>query len=63
MSYPKFLYHKSELPKIVESKEEHEALGNEWAEVPFESDESKPLVMHEEPVKKVRKKKDVVNDS
>lgn len=32
--YPKWLYHKSEEPKVVKSKEEHEALGKGWEESP-----------------------------
>ena len=33
-SYPKWLYHKTEAPKIVQSKEEHEKLGKGWEETP-----------------------------
>lgn len=34
MQYPKYLYHKTEAPKIVQTKEEHEALGKGWEETP-----------------------------
>lgn len=34
MNYPKWLYHASEAPKIVSTKDEHEALGKGWEETP-----------------------------
>lgn len=34
MVYPKWLYHKEEEPMLVKSKEQHEALGDEWKESP-----------------------------
>jgi hypothetical protein len=37
MSYPKWIYHKTEQPKIVQTKEEHDSLKGDWKEVPFES--------------------------
>lgn len=38
--YPKWVYHKTESSKVVQSKEEHEAIGDDWSEVPFEAQES-----------------------
>jgi hypothetical protein len=32
--YPKFIYHKSHEPKVVQSKEQHEKHGDEWKESP-----------------------------
>ena len=34
MSYPKFLYHKSKSPTIVNDADEHAALGKGWEETP-----------------------------
>ena len=34
--YPKFLYHPEKAPRVVKSKEEHEALGPGWVESPAE---------------------------
>lgn len=39
ISYPKWLYHKNEAPKIVKTKEEHEALGEGWHETPIAIDQ------------------------
>lgn len=39
MSYPKFLYHRTEKPVVVNSKEEHAALGKEWKESPADFEE------------------------
>lgn len=33
--YPKWLYHKTEASKIVQTKDEHEQAGKGWKEVPF----------------------------
>ena len=45
MSYPKWIYHKTEAPKIVNSEAEHEQAGKGWEETPAafdqESDEKK----------------------
>lgn len=41
IEYPKFLYHHEQAPKIVKSKEEHEALGKEWMESPAEIEAAK----------------------
>lgn len=35
MSYPKWLYHQSLEPKVVQSEAEQSALGSAWAECPF----------------------------
>lgn len=35
----KWLYHKTEGAKLVESKEEHDALKGDWKEVPFAVDQ------------------------
>jgi hypothetical protein len=42
MTYPKWLYHKTEEAKIVQSAEEHKKLGPDWKESPaeFESQSS-----------------------
>ncbi len=32
--YPSWRYHKTELAKIIHSHEEHEALGDDWAQSP-----------------------------
>ena len=39
MSYPKWKYHKTEEPQLVESEEQEKELGGEWKESPadFES--------------------------
>lgn len=34
MSYPKWLYHQVENPKVVNNPDEHEALGAGWEESP-----------------------------
>lgn len=33
--YPKWIFHKSEAPKIVNTKEEHDQAGKGWEETPF----------------------------
>lgn len=38
--YPKWLYHATEHSIIVASREEQDALGDEWAETPAEFDDS-----------------------
>jgi len=35
IEYPKWLYHKTESPKIVQTKEEQDEAGKGWKEVPF----------------------------
>ncbi len=37
--YPKWLYHKSEAAKIVQTKEEHDALIGRWEETPAAFDQ------------------------
>lgn len=37
--YPKWLYHKTRDAVIVNSKEEHDALGKGWQETPYEKPE------------------------
>lgn len=37
--YPKWLYHKTKDAVIVNSKEEHDALGKGWQETPYEKPE------------------------
>jgi hypothetical protein len=39
--YPKWLYHASEDPKIVNDPDEHEALGEGWRESPVEPEVKK----------------------
>jgi hypothetical protein len=34
--YPKYLYHATKQPVIVKSQDEHEAIGDDWAESPAE---------------------------
>lgn len=34
--YPTWLYHRFYEPKLVNSKEEHESIGNSWQKTPFE---------------------------
>lgn len=41
IEYPKFLYHKTKEPVIVQSKEEHEELGKSWHEKPVAKQETK----------------------
>jgi hypothetical protein len=50
MSYPKWLYHADCEPLLVQSHEQHVALGNGWCESPAEivKDESEP---EPEPIK------------
>lgn len=45
MSYPKWLYHREESPKVVNDPDEHEALGAGWEESPaaFEAEEESEL--------------------
>jgi hypothetical protein len=50
--YPKFVYHPEKEAVIVESAEAHEALGAEWAEVPFETEAES----EDAPKKRTRKK-------
>lgn len=33
-TYPKYLYHHTDKPIVVKSKDAHEALGSEWVESP-----------------------------
>ena len=51
MSYPKWKYHKTAEPKVVNSEDEEKALGNEWAESPTDFAEEPA----EAPVKKETK--------
>lgn len=53
MTYPKFLYHRTEQPRIVQDADEQAALGPEWAETPAAFVESEVI---EQPVKKGRKR-------
>lgn len=39
MSYPKWIYHKTEAPKVVNSKEGHDQAGKGWEEAPFAQDQ------------------------
>lgn len=47
IEYPKWLYHRTEEPRIVEDPDEHAALGPDWAET--------PAAFFELPPKKVKK--------
>jgi hypothetical protein len=40
IEYPKWLYHRTHAPKIVDDPEQHDALGDEWKDSPadLESD-------------------------
>lgn len=35
VAYPKWIFHKTEAAKIVQTKEEHEQAGEGWEEAPF----------------------------
>lgn len=48
MSYPKWIYHETKEAKVVNSKEEHDAEGNEWKEVPFDKPEEQALEQGEQ---------------
>ncbi len=39
MTYPKWLYHKTNQPKVVQSEEEHAGLGEGWEETPTAFDQ------------------------
>lgn len=39
MNYPKWIYHKTEAPKIVNSEAEHEQAGKGWEETPAAFDQ------------------------
>lgn len=52
--YPKFLYHKTEQAKIVNSEAEQKELGKEWKEVPFEAEHEEEKAVLEKPKKKVK---------
>ncbi len=53
IEYPKWKYHEELDPRLVKSKDEDEALGDEWKEVPFEYEE----VIEETTEKPVRRRK------
>lgn len=36
--FPKWVYHRSEAAKVVDSAQEQKALGSDWAELPFPKD-------------------------
>lgn len=36
--YPRVMYHPTKGPRLVESPEQEEALGNEWSRTPFPAD-------------------------
>jgi hypothetical protein len=57
-SYPKFIYHPVKEEKIVLSKEEHDAHGDEWKESPahFEVEAAVEAVEPQVPKKRGRKK-------
>lgn len=58
MSYPKFLYHETEEPRIVNDPAEHEALGEGWEETPAAFDRAEPDAGDEEaPTPKTKKAK------
>lgn len=52
IEYPKYLYHATEAAQVVQSKEEHEALGEGWQESPVMAEEPKEI----KPEKKSKKK-------
>ena len=39
VEYPKWIYHKTQDAKIVQTKEEHDEVGKGWQETPFEVSE------------------------
>lgn len=52
IEYPKWLYHRTAAPVIVQDPEEHAALGEEWADTPAAFVEDAPA-----PAKKPKKKR------
>lgn len=52
MNYPKWLYHATEKPVVVQNAEEHEALGEGWHESPVPESEAEP-----EPADQKKKRK------
>lgn len=40
MSYPKWKYHKTEEPKLVESEEQEKELGGDWKESPADFEQA-----------------------
>jgi hypothetical protein len=51
MNYPKWVYHRTEAPRVVEDATEHLALGEGWAESPAD------LETPDVPPEKVARKK------
>lgn len=49
-NYPKWIYHATLPPMIVESPAEHEAMGEEWGEVPVCAPDEPPPVVAEEAI-------------
>lgn len=39
IEYPKWIYHRTEAPKIVQTKAEHDQAGEGWEEAPFAVDQ------------------------
>ena len=39
IEYPKFLYHKTEQPKVVHTQEQADQLGSEWKATPADVDQ------------------------
>jgi hypothetical protein len=56
MSYPKWLYHREEDPKVVNDPDEHDALGAGWEESPAAFEEPEPEA-EPEPEKKPKRGK------
>lgn len=42
-NYPKWIYHKTQLPVVVDDPDEHAAKGEGWAEAPFADEEAKEV--------------------
>lgn len=47
VEFPKWMYHKTEAPKLVQNESELKGLGKDWKESPIEA-EVKPLTPDEE---------------
>lgn len=53
VEYPKFIYHKTLSPRIVNSKEEHE-LFEDWQEKPFVEEVPFEIPLHEKSEEELR---------
>ena len=57
IEFPKYIYHKTKEPKIVNSKEEQAAEGDEWSETSFEKE-----IISEEKVSEVIEQSDLAEE-